>query len=51
MKDAVFGALRAGASGYLLKRETPGAVLNAIRDVQQGGVPMSAVIARKVIKH
>lgn len=47
--DRIFRALRAGASGYLLKRATPEMVLNAIRDVQQGGVPMSAEIARKVI--
>ncbi len=49
--DRIFRALRAGASGYLLKRATPDKVLAAIRDVQQGGVPMSAEIARKVIKH
>ncbi len=49
--DRIFRALRAGASGYLLKRATPDMVLNAIRDVQQGGVPMSAEIARKVIGH
>jgi DNA-binding NarL/FixJ family response regulator len=47
--DRIFRALRAGASGYLLKRATPEMVLNAIRDVRQGGVPMSAEIARKVI--
>ena len=47
--DRIFRALRAGASGYLLKRAAPEMVLNAIRDVQQGGVPMSAEIARKVI--
>jgi DNA-binding NarL/FixJ family response regulator len=47
--DRIFRALRAGASGYLLKRSTPDMVLNAIRDVQRGGVPMSAEIARKVI--
>ncbi|HEY4416783.1 MAG TPA: response regulator transcription factor [Verrucomicrobiae bacterium] len=47
--DRIFRALSAGASGYLLKRSTPDMVLNAIRDVQQGGVPMSAEIARKVI--
>ena len=47
--DRIFRALRAGASGYLLKRATPDMVLNAIRDVLQGGVPMSAEIARKVI--
>jgi DNA-binding NarL/FixJ family response regulator len=47
--DRIFRALRAGASGYLLKRSSPEKVLSAIRDVQQGGVPMSAEIARKVI--
>jgi DNA-binding NarL/FixJ family response regulator len=47
--ERIYRALRAGASGYLLKRASPDQVLNAIRDVQQGGVPMSAEIARKVI--
>jgi len=47
--DRIFRALRAGASGYLLKRAAPENVLNAIRDVQQGGVPMTAEIARKVV--
>ena len=49
--DRIFRALRAGACGYLLKRSTPEQVLAAIRDVQQGGVPMSSEIARKVIGH
>ncbi|HZV36289.1 MAG TPA: response regulator transcription factor [Verrucomicrobiae bacterium] len=49
--DRIFRALRAGASGYLLKRAKPEEVLNAIRDVQQGGVPMSGEIARKVIAY
>jgi DNA-binding NarL/FixJ family response regulator len=49
--DRIFRAFRVGASGYLLKRESPEKVLNAIREVQQGGVPMSAVVARKVIKY
>src|ERR1043166_1865813 len=49
--DRIFRALRAGASGYLLKRAAPEQVLNAIREVQQGGAPMSAEIARKVIAH
>jgi DNA-binding NarL/FixJ family response regulator len=49
--DRIFSALRAGASGYLLKRAAPEQVFNAIRDVQQGGVPMSAEIARKVLLH
>lgn len=49
--DRIFQALRSGATGYLLKRATSDQVLNAIRDVQQGGVPMSSEIARKVIAH
>jgi DNA-binding NarL/FixJ family response regulator len=49
--DRIFCALRAGASGYLLKRAKPQKVLDAIRDVLQGEVPMSAEIARKVIRH
>lgn len=46
--DTIFCALRAGASGYVLKRATAEKVLSAIREVHQGGVPMSAEIARKV---
>ncbi len=47
--DRIFCALRAGASGYLLKRSTPEEVLGAMREVQQGGGAMSGEIARKVI--
>lgn len=49
--DRIFRALRAGASGYLLKRSVADQVVNAIRDVLQGGVPMTSEIARKVIAH
>jgi len=49
--DRIFRALRAGASGYILKRSTPGQVLEAIRDVLQGGVPLSGGIARKFIAY
>ena len=47
--DRIFRALRAGASGYLLKRSTPDEVIHAMREVQQGGGAMSGEIARKVI--
>ena len=47
--DRIFRALRAGASGYLLKRSTPEEMLDAMREVQQGGGAMSGEIARKVI--
>ena len=49
--DLIFKALRAGACGYLLKRSTPEELITAVREVQQGGVPMSREIARKVISY
>jgi len=48
--DKIFEALRAGASGYLLKRATPEVILDAILDVHQGGSPMSSEVARKVVE-
>ena len=47
--ERIFKALRVGACGYLLKRCTPGELVGAIREVRQGGAPMSREIARKVI--
>lgn len=49
--DNIFEALKAGASGYLLKKTPPHKVLEAIKDLADGGSPMSANIARKVIAH
>ncbi len=48
--DRVFDALKAGASGYLLKRTPPADLLDAIADVSRGGAPMSGSIARKVVQ-
>jgi DNA-binding NarL/FixJ family response regulator len=48
--DRIFGALKAGASGYLLKRADPTDILDAIQDVRQGGSPMSSQIARRVVQ-
>jgi DNA-binding NarL/FixJ family response regulator len=47
--EKVFNALRAGASGYILKRSSPERILQAMREVHAGGVPMSSEIARKVL--
>ncbi len=47
--EQIFKALSAGASGYMLKRLTPGKLLEAIREVHEGGSPMSSSIARKVV--
>jgi len=46
--DRIFKALRAGACGYLLKCCTPEELVAAVREVRQGGAPMSREIARKV---
>jgi DNA-binding NarL/FixJ family response regulator len=48
--DTVFKALRAGASGYLLKRSPPERILEAITEVRQGGAPMTREIARKIVE-
>lgn len=48
--DKIFAALKAGASGYLLKRSSPGEIRGAIHDVLSGGAPMSAEIARRVVE-
>jgi DNA-binding NarL/FixJ family response regulator len=48
--EKIFSALSAGASGYLLKRLAPEKLLEAIREVHEGGSPMSAPIARKVVQ-
>jgi DNA-binding NarL/FixJ family response regulator len=47
--EQIFKALTAGASGYMLKRLTPSSLLEAIREVHDGGSPMSSSIARKVV--
>jgi len=48
--EKIFAALEVGASGYLLKRTPPDEILKAIKDVQQGGAPMSSYIARQVVQ-
>lgn len=48
--DKIFAALRAGASGYLLKRSSPVELLDAIADLHRGGAPMTSSVARRVVK-
>lgn len=50
-EDQLFRSLRAGASGYLLKRTPPAKLLEAILEVHHGGSPMTAQIARMVVEH
>jgi DNA-binding NarL/FixJ family response regulator len=47
--EKIFEALSAGASGYILKKTAPGKLLEAIKELYQGGAPMSSQIARKVV--
>ena len=48
--EHVFEALKAGASGYLLKCTDPEELTRAISDVMRGGAPMTGQIARRVIE-
>lgn len=46
----VFDAICSGATGYLLKKTSPEKIIEAIHDVYNGGAPMTASIARKVLQ-
>jgi DNA-binding NarL/FixJ family response regulator len=48
--DNIFNALAAGANGYLLKRTSRAELLEAIREVNHGGSPMTTNIARLVVQ-
>ncbi len=47
--EKIFEALTAGASGYILKKTNPSRMLESIRELYEGGAPMSSQIARKVV--
>ena len=49
--DSLFNSLKAGASGYLLKRTASARLLDAIRDVHGGGAPMTPQLARRVVQY
>ena len=49
-EEKVFAAIQAGASGYILKNAESGNLLEAIKEVYRGGVPMTPSIARKVLQ-
>jgi DNA-binding NarL/FixJ family response regulator len=48
--DKIFDALKAGASGYILKRSRPQDIVDAIREILAGGAPMTPEIALKVVE-
>ncbi len=47
--EKLFQCLCAGADGYLLKKTPPARLFDAIKEVLEGGAPMSPVIAQKVL--
>ena len=49
-RATVFAALKAGAYGYILKGEAPQMLVESLRELAQGGSPMSPSIARQVIR-
>jgi DNA-binding NarL/FixJ family response regulator len=48
--EKIFQALKAGASGYILKRSSPHEIVRAVREMLEGGAPMTSTIARKVVE-
>lgn len=50
-EEKIFNAIRNGASGYLLKHTPPSEIIDSIFDVNKGGSPMTANVARKVLQY
>ena len=48
--EKVFNAILAGAGGYVLKNTPPAKIIESIREVNNGGAPMTPSIARKVLQ-
>jgi len=48
--EKIFAAIRAGASGYLLKKTPPAEIISAVQQLYEGGAPMSPSIARKMVQ-
>jgi DNA-binding NarL/FixJ family response regulator len=48
--DRIFESLKAGATGYLIKKTAPEQIVRAIRDLCAGGSPMSSQIARRIVE-
>ena len=48
--DRIFEAMCAGACGYLLKKTPPEKLIDSVREVVNGGAPMSPEVARRVVE-
>jgi DNA-binding NarL/FixJ family response regulator len=49
-EEKIFEAVHAGAHGYFLKKTSPQRLIEGIRDATEGGAPMTATVARKVLE-
>jgi len=49
--DKIFSSIKNGASGYILKKDKPQRILQAIEEVYEGGAAMNPGIAQKVLDH
>lgn len=50
-EEKIFGAIRAGANGYLLKKDSPQKIIDSIDQVIAGESPMNGMIASKVLDY
>jgi len=50
-EEKIFKAIKAGANGYLLKKDSPNRILDAIDEVSRGEAPMNGMIAAKVLDY
>jgi DNA-binding NarL/FixJ family response regulator len=48
--EKIFNSICAGAEGYILKHTTPAEIMEAIREIYEGGSPMTPSIANRVLK-
>jgi DNA-binding NarL/FixJ family response regulator len=50
-EEKIFGAIKAGANGYLLKKDSPQKILDAIQELYEGKSSMNGLIAAKVLEY
>jgi len=50
-EEKIFGAIKAGANGYLLKKDSPQKIIDSIEQVHAGESPMNGMIASKVLDY
>jgi DNA-binding NarL/FixJ family response regulator len=48
--DKIFQAIKAGASGYLLKNDSPQRILDSVKEVHEGKSPLSGSVSRRILR-